>query len=69
MLKYKFSRKSFQLGPSCLQKNERTYMTKLIVAFRNFAKAPNTQTLKYMTQVLLNSNSILRAFIIFLTTF
>jgi hypothetical protein len=41
ILKYKISWKSFQWEPSCsMWTDRRTDMTKLIVAFRNFANAP-----------------------------
>ena len=41
ILKYQISRKFIQWKPSCSMRTEgRTGMTKLIVAFRNFAKAP-----------------------------
>ena len=40
-LRYQVSSKSAQWEPSCFT---RTHMTKLIVAFRNFANAPRKQT-------------------------
>jgi hypothetical protein len=41
ILKYQNSQKSFQWEPSCsMRTDRRTDMTKLIVAFRNFAQAP-----------------------------
>jgi hypothetical protein len=41
ILKYEISRKSVQWEPSCSMRTDRqTEMTKLIFAFRNFAKAP-----------------------------
>ena len=41
ILKYKISRNSVQWEKSCSMRTDgRTYMTKLIVAFRNFANAP-----------------------------
>jgi hypothetical protein len=44
MLKYQISRKSMQWEPSCSKQTDRqTEMTKLIVAFRNSAKAPKKE--------------------------
>ena len=41
MLKFQISFKIRSVGPSCsMRRGGRTYMTKLMVAFRNFAKAP-----------------------------
>jgi hypothetical protein len=41
MLKYQISRKFVQWEPSCsMQTDDRTDMTSLIVAFRNFSNAP-----------------------------
>jgi hypothetical protein len=41
MIKYQISLKIRSVGPSCsMRKGRRTDMTKLTVAFRNFAKAP-----------------------------
>jgi len=48
ILKYQTSRKSAQLEPSSKQtEDRRTDMTKLRVAFRNFAKAPK-KTCSYL---------------------
>ena len=45
ILKYQISLKSVQCDPSCsLRADGQTEMTKLIVAFRNFAKAPKNGT-------------------------
>ena len=45
ILKYKISCNSVQWEPSCsMQTGRRTDMTKLVVAYRNFAKAPKTLT-------------------------
>ena len=43
ILQYQISWKSGQWEPSCpMQTDRRTYVTNLIVAFRNFTNAPKT---------------------------
>jgi hypothetical protein len=49
-LKYQISWKSVKWEPSCFMRTDRrTDMTKLIVAFRNFANAPKNSTVRLAT--------------------
>ena len=48
IFKYQISWKSFQWEPSCSMRREgRTDITKLIVAFNNFAKVPRNHTTRH----------------------
>jgi len=47
ILKYQISRTSVQWEPRCAMRTDETDMTKLLVAFRNFANAPKKKSLKY----------------------
>jgi len=61
--KYKISRNPFHLEPGSMRMNGQTDMRKLVLAFRNFAKAPQNGCgcpVQFMVGILNSINQVIK---------